>query len=158
VLRLAREAIVRRHAGAECRHDVEATLAAFHSARYEVASLGVSEGDAAVRDLLSGMITGLPDWNLETGPFCHGNDFVFVKAQMTATHDGPWAGWEAGRRMDVTVACVFGFEEDRLICEKVYFDMATVKGQLGNVSISRRKGEHISDSVGTSATQKEGPP
>ena len=35
--------------------------------------------------------------------------------------------------MDVTVACVFEFEEGRLMCEKVYFDMATVMRQLGKL-------------------------
>ena len=71
-LRLAREAIVRQHADAECRHDVEATLATFYSARYEVAPFGVSDGKAAVRDLLNGMMTGFPDWHLDTGPFATG--------------------------------------------------------------------------------------
>lgn len=129
-----REGIVRRHADAEGRHDVDATIATFHRARYEVAPFGVSDGEAAVRDLLGGMITGFPDWRIETGPFRHGDDFVFVEVRMTGTHNGPWAGWEpTGRKMDVTVACVFEFEDDRLICEKVYFDMATVMRQLGKL-------------------------
>jgi hypothetical protein len=46
----------------------------------------------------------------------------------------PICRWEpTGRKMDVTVACVFEFEEDRLVCEKVYFDMATVMRQLGKL-------------------------
>lgn len=32
--------------------------------------------------------------------------------------------------MDVPVACIFEFDEDRLNCEKVYFDMATLVNQL----------------------------
>jgi steroid delta-isomerase-like uncharacterized protein len=133
-LRRVREAIVRQHAEAEDRHDVEATLATFHRARYEIAALGVSEGSAAVRDLLNGMITGFPDWHIETGEFRHGDDFVFVEVRMSGTQNGPWVGWEpTGRKMDVTVACIFEFEEDRLICEKVYFDMATVMRQLGKL-------------------------
>jgi len=53
---------------------------------------------------------------------------------MTGTRQGPWAGWDAtGRKMDVKVACVFEFEEDRLMCEKVYFDLATVMRQLGKL-------------------------
>jgi len=55
-----RETIVRQHADAEGYHDVDATLATFHRARYEVAPFGVSDGEAAVRDLLNGMITGFP--------------------------------------------------------------------------------------------------
>jgi hypothetical protein len=33
--------------------------------------------------------------------------------------------------MDVRGAVIFEFEEDRLLCEKVYFDFATVLQQLG---------------------------
>ena len=32
--------------------------------------------------------------------------------------------------MDIPVACIFEFEGDRLICEKVYFDMTTLMNQL----------------------------
>ena len=113
---------------------MEAAVATFHSPLYEVAPFGVSDGADAVRDLLNGMITGFPDSKIETGPFRHGDDFVFVEVRMTGTHNGSWAGWEpTGRKMDVTVACVFEFEEGRLMCEKVYFDMATVMRQLGKL-------------------------
>ena len=133
-LQQAREVIVRRHIAAEGAHDVEGTLATFHSPRYEVAPLGVSDGADAVRDLLNTMLTGFPDWHIQAGPLRHGDDFVFVEVQMTGTHNGPWAGWEpTGRKMDVKVACVFEFEEDRLVCEKVYFDLATVMRQLGKL-------------------------
>jgi len=130
----AREATVHRHIEAEGRHDVEATLATFHTPRYEVAPLGVSNGEVEVRNLLNTMLTGFPDWHIEPGPFRHGDDFVFVEVQMTGTHNGPWAGWEpTGRRMDVKVACIFEFEGERLVCEKVYFDLATVMRQLGKL-------------------------
>ena len=90
-LRQAREAIVQRHIEAEGRHDVEAALATFHTPRYEVAPLGVSNDEAEVRNLLNTMLTGFPDWHIEPGPFRHGDDFVFVEVQMTGTHKGPWA-------------------------------------------------------------------
>lgn len=42
-----------------------------------------------------------------------------------------WAGIEArGRQMQLPVACVFDFEDDRLINESVYFDFATLQRQL----------------------------
>jgi predicted ester cyclase len=133
-LRAAREAVVQRHVEAEARHDVEATLATFHAARYEVPALGVSEGADAVRDLLQSMITGFPDWRFEPGPLRHGDDFVLVELRMFGTHLGPWAGWEpTGRKMDVQVACVFEFTGDQLVCERVYFDFATVMRQLGKL-------------------------
>jgi hypothetical protein len=46
---------------------------------------------------------------------------------MTGTHKGPWAGIEAtGRPMDVRITCIFEFDDDPLVCEKVYFDFATL--------------------------------
>jgi len=33
--------------------------------------------------------------------------------------------------MEVQAACIFVFEGDLLVCEKVYFDHATVLRQLG---------------------------
>jgi hypothetical protein len=45
---------------------------------------------------------------------------------MTGTHNRTWGGCKpTGRMMDVTVACLFEFDGDRLMCEKVYFDMAS---------------------------------
>jgi hypothetical protein len=32
--------------------------------------------------------------------------------------------------MGVPVVCIFEFNEDKLLCEKVYFDMATLVNQL----------------------------
>ena len=47
------------HVAAENRHDVEATIATFHRPRYEVNG-EPSEGEAAVRELLQGLMEGFP--------------------------------------------------------------------------------------------------
>jgi limonene-1,2-epoxide hydrolase len=39
--------------------------------------------------------------------------------------------------MDIPVACIFEFDGDRLLCEKVYFDMATLVNQLRATTISQ---------------------
>jgi len=50
---------------------------------------------------------------------------------MKGTHLGEWAGLKpTGKKMDVPVACIFEFDKDKLVCEKVYFDMATLVNQL----------------------------
>jgi predicted ester cyclase len=50
---------------------------------------------------------------------------------MTGTHQADWAGIVAGgRKMEVPAACVFDFEDDRLVNESVYFDFATLHRQL----------------------------
>src|SRR6202007_1415970 len=63
-LRQRREAIVRQHAEAENRHDVEATIATFHHPRYEVNG-DPSDGEDAVRKLQQGLMAGFPDLNLD---------------------------------------------------------------------------------------------
>jgi hypothetical protein len=50
---------------------------------------------------------------------------------MKGTHLGDWAGFKStGRLTDIPIACMFEFDSDRLVCEKVYFDMAMLMNQL----------------------------
>lgn len=132
-LRARREAIVRAHAEAENRQDVEATLRTFHEPRYEVVPLGApTDGAGDVRDLLTGLFAGFPDFRAEIERLHHGDNAVTAEVRMRGTHRGPWAGIPAtGRRIDVPTLCLFLFDHDRLTCEKVYFDMATLMRQLG---------------------------
>ena len=118
-LRQRREAIVNQHAEAENRHDIEATIATFHHPRYEMNG-DPSDGEAAVRELLQGMMNGLPDLHAEIGKMRHADDAVIIEGLITATHDGEWAGIPpTGRRIEVPAAAIFEFDEDRLLCEKV---------------------------------------
>jgi len=56
---------------------------------------------------------------------------VIIEARMTGTHRGLWAGLPPrGGKLDVPLACIFEFEDDRLVNEKVFFDFATVQQQL----------------------------
>jgi steroid delta-isomerase-like uncharacterized protein len=130
-LRQRREAIVRQHAEAENRHDIEATIATFHYPRYEMNG-DPSDGKEAVRELLQGLMHGLPDLHADIGKLRHADDAVIIEGLITGTHDGEWAGIPpTGRRVEVPVAAIFEFDEDRLLCEKVYMDFATVLTQLG---------------------------
>lgn len=130
-LRERREAVVREHLDAENRHDVEATIATFDRPRYEVNGEPV-DGEAAVRELLQGLMDGFPDAKWEVQQLRHTERAVIGEARMTATHDGPFAEVPAtGRPVDVAMAAIFEFEEDRLLCEKVYFDTATILRQIG---------------------------
>ena len=130
-LRERREAIVNEHLAAENRHDVEATIATFHRPRYEVNG-EESDGEAAVRDLLADLMTGFPDFHAEVGKIHHADDAVIGEGRITGTHNGEFAGVPAtGRRVDYPGVVIFEFDEDRLLCEKVYFDGATLLTQIG---------------------------
>jgi steroid delta-isomerase-like uncharacterized protein len=132
-LRERREAIVNEHVAAENRHDVEATIATFHHPRYEMMPLGVpTDGAAAVHELLQGMMDGIPDFTAQVQRIHHSDDAVICEVRMTGTHQGPLAGVAAtGRPIDVPMACIFDFDDDRLVCEKLFFDMATLLRQIG---------------------------
>lgn len=134
-LRTRRERAVHAHLDAENSHDVEATVTTFHHPRYEVAPLGVvSDGPAAVRELATGLFRGFPDLRIHCDKLHHADDAVIVEGKLDGTHAGPWAGVEAtGRRMDVKFVAIFDFDDDRLMCEKVFFDLATMLRQLGKL-------------------------
>jgi steroid delta-isomerase-like uncharacterized protein len=130
-LRERREAIVAEHIAAENRRDVEAAIATFHRPRYEVNG-ETSDGESAVRDLLQELMTAFPDFRAESGKLHHADDAVIGEGRVTGTHEGPFAGIPpTGRRVEYPLVAIFEFEEDRLVCEKVYFDFATLLRQVG---------------------------
>jgi len=135
-LRTRREAVVKAHMDAENGHDPAATVRTFHQPRYDVPALGEpgqAQGGQAVHDLIAGLFTGFPDWHAEPAtPAMHCDNAVFMEVRMTGTHRGQFAGIPpTGRAIDVRVATLFEFDDDRLLCERVYFDFATVLRQLG---------------------------
>jgi len=132
-LRARRDAVVKAHIEAETiQHDVDAALATFHHPRYEVPAMGaVVDGGDAVHGLLTQLLAAFPDFWLEQIAVHHADNAVVVECRFGGTHRGPWAGVAAtGNRMEVQAACIFLFEGDRLMCEKVYFDHGTIMRQL----------------------------
>jgi steroid delta-isomerase-like uncharacterized protein len=129
-----RETVVNAHIEAEAvRHDVDAAVATFHHPRYEVPAVGaVADGGEAVHGLLTQLLGAFPDFWLEKTALHHADAAVIVECRFGGTHRGPWAGIPpTGRTMEVPSALIFVFESDRLVCEKVYFDHATILNQLG---------------------------
>ena len=132
-LRRRREALVREHVDAENRHDVDGVVATFHHPCYDVVPLGaLSDGAPAVHDFLSGVMTGFPDFAAHVGAPHHADNAVIVEGNFTGTQNGPWAGLPpSGRAVDVRFCAVFDFDEDRMLCERLYFDLSTMLRQLG---------------------------
>lgn len=131
-LRSRREKVVQRHIDAENTGNLDEMIASFHRPRYEVFPMGaVFEGEQPVRDLIAGLITGFPDFHFAPTTIHHADHAVIVEARMTGTHRADWAGIPAKQKtVDIPLVCIFDFEEDRLINEKVYFDFASVQRQL----------------------------
>ena len=132
-LRKRREAIVREHMESENHHDFETTLGTFEHPRYEIVPTGdVFDGAEEVQRYFDDSRTAFPDQRNELVALHHAEDGVIVEFDLKGTHEGPLRGIPAtGRSFTCRTAAFFLFEEDRLVCERVYFDAATIMSQLG---------------------------
>lgn len=132
-LRRKREELVTLHMELENRHDYDATIQTFDHPRYELVGTGeVYDGPEEVARYFAETRTAFPDQRNELIALHHGEDAVIVEANLYGTHEGPLRGLPpTGRRFEMRFCAVFVFEEDRLVCERVYFDSNTILRQLG---------------------------
>jgi steroid delta-isomerase-like uncharacterized protein len=132
-LRQKREAIVVEHMESENRHEFDATLETFEHPRYELIATGdVHDGAAEVAAYFEETRTAFPDQRNELIALHHADDAVIVEAMLYGTHLGPYRGLPpTGRSFEMRFCAMFLFEDDRLVCERVYFDAGTVLRQLG---------------------------
>ena len=130
-----REALVREHMESENDHDFEVTLATFGHPRYEIVPTGdVFDGEEAVRRYFEDSRTAFPDQRNQLIALHHTDAGVIVEFELKGTHQGPLRGITAtGKAFTCRTVAFFLFEDDRLVCERVYFDAATILGQLGLV-------------------------
>jgi steroid delta-isomerase-like uncharacterized protein len=130
--RARREAVVRDHMESENRLDFEATLRTFAHPRYELIATGeVYDGADAVRSYYAASRAAFPDQRNAIHAMHHAEDAVIVEFDLMGTHRGPLRGVPAtGRAFTCRMAAVFLFTGDRIVCERVYFDAATILRQL----------------------------
>jgi len=133
-LRARREAIVRRHMEAENVHDYDSVIETFAHPRYELIATGqVHDGEAAVRQYFKDTRGAFPDQRNELIELRHADDAVIVEFWLLGTHRGPLAGVApTGRSFRVRMTALFLFEGegDHIVCERVYFDSASILRQL----------------------------
>ena len=132
-LRDKREKIVIEHAEAENRHEFDVALDTFDHPRYELVPTGdVYDGPEEVAAYYEETRRAFPDQRNEVIALHHSDDAVFLEAMLYGTHLGNYRGLPpTGRSFEMRFCAVFDFEEDRLVCERVYFDANTVLRQLG---------------------------
>jgi len=131
--RKRREALLVAHEQAENRGDVEATLATFgRSCCYDVTPGGIFDGPEAVRGLLKGIFTAIPDFHATTVRLYHADDAVIVETRTTGTHTGgDFFGMPPrGRRLDMRAISIYEFDGDEMTCERLFFDGALLQQQL----------------------------
>ena len=132
-LREKREKLVIEHMETENEHDYDATIDTFDHPRYELIGTGdVYDGLRAVERYFEETRTAFPDQRNELIALHHSDDAVIVEAMLYGTHEGSFRGLPpTGREFEMRFCAFFVFEEDRLVCERVYFDSATILRQLG---------------------------
>jgi len=128
-----RQAIVQEHMDSEGRGDFEATIQTFHHPRYEVVATDEEhDGADALRLFYAETSKAFPDFRFENATFHHAADAVLTEVDFVGTHLGMWRGLPAtGRKVRYRMCNVFVFDGDKLICERLHFDLHTVLMQVG---------------------------
>jgi steroid delta-isomerase-like uncharacterized protein len=133
-LRERREAIVREHMESENRHDFDTTIDTFDHPRYEIIATGeVHDGEEAVRAYFAESRGAFPDQRNELVELHHMDDGVAAEFILKGTHEGDLRGFApTGKPFECRMMALFLFEpnSDRIVCERVYFDRATILEQL----------------------------
>ena len=131
-LRAHREAIVRTHMESENVHDFDTTIETFGHPHYEIIPTGqVYDGEAEVREYFRTTRTAFPDQRNEVISFRHADDAIITEFWLLGTHKGPLMGIEpTGREFKCRMTAFFIFEGRDLVCERIYFDAATMLRQL----------------------------
>jgi steroid delta-isomerase-like uncharacterized protein len=133
-VRERREALVIEHMETENRHEFDVTLATFEHPRYEIIPTGdVFDGPTEVSAYYEETRTAFPDQRNELIKMFHCDDAVIIEAMLYGTHLGSFRGLPpTGRQFEMRFIAIFDFDgDDDLVCERVYFDSATILRQLG---------------------------
>jgi steroid delta-isomerase-like uncharacterized protein len=128
-----REAVTIEHMQSENVQEWDRTIKTFSHARYELPDGRVIDGrDDVMRYWVEGR-TIIPDQRNELIELTHHADgSVIIEFWLRGTHLGSFRGLPpTGRAFECKTVAVFVFEDDRLICERAYFDSATILRQLG---------------------------
>jgi steroid delta-isomerase-like uncharacterized protein len=132
-LKEKREELVRVHVDAENAADFEGALATFAHPRYEyVATDEVYDGAEEVMAHWEELHRAFPDQLIEVLDIHSSDDAVLIEAIARGTHTGPLRGLPpTGKRFEQPFLGIFVFQGEDLVCERVYYDTATVLQQLG---------------------------
>ncbi len=133
-LRERRLAIVREHMESENTHDFDVTMATFDHPRYEIIPTGeVYDGPDEVATYFKITRGAFPDQRNENTTLRVADDAIIAEFDLLGTHRGELRGIPpTGRSFRCRVCAIFEFgpESDHIICERVYFDTATIVQQL----------------------------
>ena len=126
--------LVREHMRSENEHRFEDTLDTFEHPRYEIVATGdVYDGAAEVAEYYRVSRSAFPDQRNENVVLHEADDAVIAEFDLLGTMKGELRGIApTGRSFRCRMCALFIFEPGnvRLVCERVYFDQATIAEQL----------------------------
>lgn len=129
-----RLALVREHMLSENEHRFEDSLATFEHPRYELIATGeVYDGAAEVASYYAASRRAFPDQRNENVVLHQAQDAVIAEFDLLGTMEGELRGIEpTGRSFRARMCALFLFEPGgtRIVCERIYFDQATIARQL----------------------------
>jgi len=129
-----RLATVREHMESENRHEFDVTMATFDHPRYEIVPTGeVYDGPEEVASYFATTRNAFPDQRNENSTLHVAEDAVIAEFDLLGTHEGELRGIPpTGRSFRCRVCAIFEFPpgSDHIVCERVYFDQATIAQQL----------------------------
>jgi predicted ester cyclase len=133
-LRERRLALVRQHKQSENEHRFDVALQTFDHPRYELIATGESfDGAQEVSGYYSASRTAFPDQRNENVVLHCAEDAVIAEFDLLGTHEGELRGIApTGRSFRCRMCALFLFEPggERIVCERIYFDQATIAQQL----------------------------
>jgi steroid delta-isomerase-like uncharacterized protein len=115
-------------------HDSAALAANAHAdAVMRVVPTGeAAQGPAGIQALAESRLSAFPDWHLQVTDAFVAGDRICGQLTLTGTHDGEFLGHApTGRSFELSLCCVFRLRDGRLVEEVIYFDLASLLGQLG---------------------------
>jgi steroid delta-isomerase-like uncharacterized protein len=132
-LRKVREDVCVGHMTAENAHDFEKAIGFFATPRYEILATGeIYDGADRLGDLMQENVTAFPDFHYDVESLHHADEAVVVEGTFHGTHLGIWRGLPAtGRAVGFPMLIVFPFDGERMLGERIYFDLSTALRQLG---------------------------
>ncbi len=118
-------AVVREHMEAENRQDFDAVIATFDHPRYELMATGhVFDGEEAVRKYFARSRGTFPDQRNQNVVLHASDDAIIAEFDLLGTQR------ETDRSFRSRMVALFLFDDERIVCERVYFDQASIDAQL----------------------------
>lgn len=131
----ARLSIVAEHVNLENEHNLDGIVSTFgETARYDDEPWDAHYvGREQVRAFYAQLLHAVPDLHIDIRRRYAAEDAIVLEVIIRGRHLGSWRGLSpTGRQIELPLCGIYTFnKEDRLAGEKIYYDRATLLGQLG---------------------------